>query len=420
MGILGYRKLVEDRRVTAGFLLMSFFLIVYVSSFRHVGENIWDYDARFWYTAGTCWWHGESPYDREIHTRTWVSIYEVPPMDQATFVYPPTMALIGLPMALFSWKWASVLFRISSLLSAAGICYITGRLIASDSNPRPLLGVAGWYAGSCALLASLSQAVFQGQCSLIVVLGCLTAWYAYQRRFLWLFLISFLVATIKPKISMLPLLYILFSGGARWFFYGATVSGIFSSFMMLIVPLPDLVGAYESSMGAHLTYQYFNHWDWYSSVPALLGATPYGKQFMLLAIALGIAGVYWIARRQRSMENTLINRLRHQQLVWIIAMAAMPIHIYDLIGQVFVVMTLWALPGWPRRALVIVCMFFGDRVYHLAPKLRAHDILVPYLDLLRSQGPSVMAALLLGCFLWWYWRDYAGGQLRAVESTPIA
>ena len=404
--------LFQSRWLTGCFLACAIALLVYTSTIKHRGKNIWDYDTQFWYTAGTCWWNGESPYNSENFTRTWIALYRDPPRDQATFVYPPTMAVICLPLAILPWETAAWTFRVINLLAVVGGCLLIARLTSNSLERHPLLGRAGWYAGACALLGSISQAIFQGQCSPVVVLGCVATWYGFQRRVLWIFLLGFVIASIKPQISMIPLFYILFSGGMRWFSYGAILSAGLSVLTLLAVPAPSFFAAFHRSMDHHLTYQYFNSWDWYSSVPALLGATPLGKHFMILGLALGIVGALWIARRQQVMEDTLLNRVRHQQLVWIVAMAAMPIHIYDLAGQVFIITTLWAIPGWSRRALVIVCMYLGNKAFTVAYYLGAAGA-PPYIaTLVQAQWMSAASLVLLVSFCYWYVRDF-----RSEEST---
>ncbi|MBL7644924.1 MAG: DUF2029 domain-containing protein [Candidatus Hydrogenedentes bacterium] len=339
-------------------------------------------------------------------------------MDKATFVYPPTIAVISLPMSLLPWKIAAWTFRFTSFLATAGICLLAARLGSESTEKSPLLGPLGWYAGACALLGSAHQAIFQGQLSLIVVFGCLAAWYGHQRRILWLFLLGFLLASIKPQISLIPLLYILFSGNVRWFTYGVMLCASVSLFMLIAVPTPDLFAAYDGSMENHLKYQYFNSWSWYCGVPALFGATPWGKYFMLLGIALGGAGTAWVARANAKLNDTLSNRLRHQQLVWIIAMAAMPVHIYDLTGQYFIVITLWAMPGWTRRATVFACMLVGDKSYQIAPRLSKIGLPPELSDWARVHGASVMATMLLIAFILWYWRDFGPRKTLNPKREP--
>jgi len=407
----------QNRWVIGCYLACAFAMLVYTSTIRHHGKNIWDYDTRCWYTAGTCWWNGESPHDSGIYTRTWTSLYGEPPRDQATFVYPPTMAVICLPLAVLPWETAAWTFRVTNLFAVIGACFLIARLSSNSLDRHPLLGRAGWYAGACALLGSISQAIFQGQCSPVVVLGCLATWYGFQRRVLWIFLLGFVVASIKPQISMIPLLYILFSGGLRWFSYGALLSIGFSTLMLLTVPVPGFIAAFNESMDHHLTYQIFNSWDWYSSVPALLGATPWGKQFMILGVVIGIVGALWIARRQQNMEDTLSNRVRHQQLIWIVAMAAMPIHIYDLAGQAFILTTLWAIPGWSRRAIVIVCMLLGTKAFTVAFYIGAAGAPPAFVALVQAQWMSVASLVLLSSFCYWYVRDFKDQKPAQIHAN---
>lgn len=388
-------------------ILVAFAYLVYTSSIKNMGQNIWDYDTQCWYAAGVCWWNGTSPHDPALFRATWTDIFGEPPNNQATFVYPPTMALISVPLALLPWPVAAWVFRGVSLLAFVGICVFSRKLLAS---PLPRLGVwgpTGIYVALAMLLGSVVQALHQGQCALIVVCGCLCAWHGYQRRLLGLFLVGFLVATIKPQISMIPLIYFIFAGGYRWFIYGAAVSIAFSVFMILIVPLPELVAAYESSMKDHLQHQEFNQWYWYSSAPALLGKTPWGKEFMLMGVVLGVLGAAWVGWRQRQYPDTLRHRIRHYQLMWVIAIAAMPIHLYDVVGHVFLTISLWILPDWRRRVLAFACMFIGDKAYGLAWRVsQLGEGFQDWFTIVQTQCTSLMSLVLLVLFVYWYGRDY--------------
>ena len=397
----------------AGMLVLAFAFLVYTSSMKNVGLFMWDYDTQCWYTGGTCWWNGDSPHDKDKYTETWTELFGRPPNNQATFVYPPTMAIISVPIALLPWPAAAWIFRGVSLLAFLGIVYLTRQLMMSFLPRLRLLGPTGVYVCLTATLGSVTQCLNQGQCTLIVVCGCLAAWYGFQRKILWIFLLGFLVACIKPQVSMIPLLYIFFLGGYRWFFYGAGLAGVFSLIVLVAVPPTDLLASYQGSIEDHMQHQYFNQWDWYCGVPALLGATSVAKPVAILGILLGIAGAGWIAWRQRQFADTLRNRLRHQQLIWIVTMAAMPIHIYDLIGQVFVVITLWALPDWRRRVIVVVTMYLADKAYVIADRVeRIGGPVSEWHDIVKIQGTSIAALVLLGLFFYWYWRDYRTATTR--------
>jgi hypothetical protein len=403
----GSGGLTTKNRLMLAFMVLGFCYLVYSSSIKNMGMYIWDYDTRCWYSAGTCWWNGESPHDSVAYTRTWTELFGAPPNNQATFVYPPTMALLSLPLALMPWSVAAWTFRIVNLLAFLGICYFSRQLMATPNKKLRISGSTGLYVGLAAFLGSAMQGINQGQCALIVVCGCLAAWHGYQRKILWLFLIGFLVASIKPQVSMIPLLFILFSGGWRWFGYGAGLSGIFCIIVLLVVPVPDLFGAYQGSLDDHLDHQEFNQWDWYCGAPALLGGTPFGKLFMVLGVLAGVLGACWVGWRQQKLADTLKNRLRHHQLMWILAASTMPIHIYDGVGHIFVTITLWVLPGWHRRAIAFFFMYIGGKSYAITNRLEGLGGSFAELGpLVQAQWTSMAALALLLCFFYWYWRDF--------------
>lgn len=400
-----------------GFLLIAAVYLVHSSSIKSIGHFPWDYDVRYPYTAGACWWAGESPYDAEIFTETWEDLYGAPPRFKSTFVYPPTMAIIGMPLALLPPFVASWTFRVFNFLALGLIVWFTWRLMSGERIRHRFIGPAAWYVGLTFFLTSVVLCIFQGQNALVIAAGCLAAWYGVERRILWLLILGFLVASAKPQISMVPLLYILFLGHYRWFLYGASASAALALLMIAIAPDPGILEAYRGSFEKHLTHQYFNQWNWYCSVPALLGSTAWGKFFTLAGVALGVAATAWIAWRQRRGPTSLIQKIRHQQLVWIVAMSMLPVHFYDLTGQVFVVLTLWVLPDWRRRALVFLVMFVGDKSYSIASKLeRLGESFEGISKLLWAQGGSAMALVLMFLFFYWYWRDQE--LLRAPEDVP--
>ena len=94
--------------------------------------------------------------------------------------------------------------------------------------------------------------------------------------------------------------------------------------------------------------------------------------------------------------------------MWVIAIAAMPIHIYDVVGHVFLTISLWILPDWRRRVLAFGCMYIGDKAYPLAGRVEGlGEGFQAWGHVVRTQCTSVMSLVLLLLFFYWYWRDYA-------------
>lgn len=403
------------------FLALSFGAFFYFANVRNFHDFLWDCDVHHWYAGGKCLWVGVSPYDRDAYAEVWIAEFGVPPGSKGTFVYPPTMALIGLPLALIPWSAAPWVFRFVSLAALIGICYMTLGMMGVERAGQRAFYRAGWYIGLCGYLASITQCVTQGQIATVVVFGCVAVWYGLQRRLFWLFIAGFALASIKPQISMLPLLYVLFIGGWRWFLFGAGACSLFSAIFILMAPIPNVMEKYQGSMENHLRYQDFNHWSGYCGVPALLGDTPLGGAAMIGGIVAGILAVAWVGWRKGKIPDTVLSRIRHGQMVWVIAFATMPIHVYDLVGQAYVALTLWALPGWRRRAVALLCMLTADRMYGFS---RLAEIpggfissLSPYIYL---YGTSTASGVLLILFLWWYWKDYSQEEapLDGVPQRP--
>lgn len=392
--------------ILALFLTFSAVYFVYMGNVKNYQGFVWDYDTRCWYTAGICWWNGDSPYDPARYTEVWTDLFGEPPRNKATFVYPPTMALISLPLALLPWSLAAWAFRLASLLAVFGIGYFSWKLMETPDGERPYQQPSGWYWGLCAYLASVTQCLTQGQCALIVVCGCLAAWYGFRTRRWPLFLAGFLVACIKPQISLLPLVFILASGGVAWFLAGASLTVGFMALILVAFPETRIFQEYDTALENHMTYQEFNRWSRYCGVPALLGFTPFGKAAAIAGVALGLAGVAWLGARARRLPDTIHNDLRHGQLVWVAAFAAMPIHIYDLTGQLFVTLTLWIWGDWRIRAAAFGTMVLADRMpvlARIAGKVGGPDLNLE--ALLLQVGTPLCSAALLVVLCWAYRRE---------------
>ena len=402
----GYAEQERGGRFTSwarwAFVVFSLACFVYMGNIKNYNGFVWDYDTRCWYTAGVCWWGGDSPYDRDRYTEVWTSLFGEPPRNHATFVYPPTMALISLPLALFPWSVAPWLYRAASLAAVFGIGFLTHRLMAPEPGARPLNGAQAWYWGACAFLASVTQCLVQGQCATIVVFGCLAAWYGWRRGHWPVFLTGFLLACIKPQISLIPLLFILGAGGTRWFLGGAALASIFSAVVLLLFPHTQLFDGYGGSLENHMVYQEFNRWSRYCGVPALLGWTSLGRTAAIAGVLAGGAAAVWLGLQMRQRAGAPRNFLLHAQCIWVVAFAAMPVHIYDLAGQIFVTATLWIAADWRVRVLGVGLMVVADRVPAIARLTGMIDPIAPLEPVLLHAGTPICAALLVILFVWHY------------------
>jgi hypothetical protein len=275
----------------------------------------YDYDARHWYAGGVSWWRGESPYDKEGYTTKWLELYAQSPFQRSTFVYPPTMAVISLPMALLPWDLARWAFRVVSVLAFLGLCYVTWRLMETEGQRFPLLSSKGWYLVPVGYLASVTQCMFQGQTALIVAFGCVLAWYAWRTERNVLLASGCSSPSIKPQISLLPLVFLFCSrrGDSRSRRSPSLLlaAGILAhrrrtphpgAIYRLIAQPPDLPG--------------FQSLENYRGVPAILGSTPAGAVVLVGGVIVGLLFTVWVAWGAAQEPKGGIPWLRHAQLVW--------------------------------------------------------------------------------------------------------
>ena len=325
------------------FCVLSLCSVLYRADIAGRGALLYDFDAQYWYVGGACWLAGQSPYDAAAFARMWTRTLgdHTKPSYDTAFVYPPTLLLLGVPMALLPWDSARLLLRIGLYG-----CFIAGCLLAM----RMVLGrvAGGWrnhalwlLAGCCGLLVSVSQAVLQGQTSLIVMCGILLLVLGWQRQRSSLFILGLLVAAIKPQISLLVLLFALFGGAHRQVLVGVAVTALVSALLLLGAPDTALAAHVRESIQIHMQQQVFNQYQHYDGLPGLLAAHLGGRPAFLGGIALGMAAAVALGRLQRrhSMPDPFL-----LQLVYALSVALMPLHRYDTVLYVPLLISLVVLP----------------------------------------------------------------------------
>jgi hypothetical protein len=96
----------------------------------------------------------------------------------------------------------------------------------------------------------------------------------------------------------------------------------------------------------------------------------------------------------------------------------MPIHIYDRVGSVFLMITLWAIPGWWRRVVLVLLLWAADRPVNVQRVLGlAGEITAPIRPWVAQDGTPVLSGILLFVLCWWYWRDVLQAKIRATGTS---
>jgi hypothetical protein len=350
-----------------GFCALALVSLCYFSlnPYYAVGNAPWlrDFDTRYWYAGGKCWLSGASPYDPVAFRQAWTEAFgeALIPAYGLAFVYPPTLLLVAAPVSLLPWSMASLVVRLLGCGAFLGILWVSARLAGSAAGARPAPAEPWLYAGFSALLLPVSQTLFQGQTSLFVVLGIVLAVYAWTRGSLLLLVAGCVLASMKPQISLLMLVYVLGAAGWRKAAAGAaTVAGV-SAALVLRVPTAGLLDQVRSSLEIH-GVQVFNQLDNYDSLAGLFGATPFGKAFQRGFIAAGVLAALALVRSSRPGDDRSTT-LRRVLALAAVSMAVMPIHRYDATLYVLIVMALVTVAGLRDKILVIAAVFLHGYVW---------------------------------------------------------
>jgi hypothetical protein len=318
-------------------------------------------DGRFMYVAGTCWLHGESPYDRKVYQTRWMEeIESLPnppykamqqqdarPVDLQTleehavmFPYPPSIGVVVIPVALLPWDYAMHALAVLSLLCAGLSIYYTVEIInrvMGSAQSGPILTVA---CGGCFLFSAVPATSWTGQMSLISLLGCVGAThYALSRRYCLAGLFITL-ASIKPQMALLLILYLLVvSRDWRLLVYSSLICAAVSLGILLcggdLNPIPEFLdGLALRQQGG------FND-------PQLMGGAywlvaQFVEQHVTLALSLiGIAATVLVSIYASSTSKSIFNPMQDRPpaarlqtlILWLAVVLLttifMPVHSYD-------------------------------------------------------------------------------------------
>lgn len=248
------------------------------------GPNRWR-DGQFLHVAGKVWLQGESPYRFEAFHAEWRATV-APKLRglERSFVYPPTSAVLALPLGALPYDVARTLYDVLSLLALVGSAILTGRLLRAEwTGPATLiaLSVSSWQLGN----------LFLGQTGLLALVGVLGAIWAHREGRPWLGALAVVVASIKPQLSALPLLALLVMGGWRPVLYGAAFCAGVS--VLAVAPAGlEIVAQLEDSLARHLVIP-FNR---------SLGSIPIHAYALPALVPLAIWGVHFELRRSRVLS----------------------------------------------------------------------------------------------------------------------
>ncbi|HIK31301.1 MAG TPA: DUF2029 domain-containing protein [Oscillatoriales cyanobacterium M59_W2019_021] len=330
-------------RILTALLLFATLVYIIDRGFFAFGKGRW-IDAQFFYVAGRCWLNHDLPYNFELFNWHWQDVFETQAI--SSFVYPPSLAFLAIPLGLFPWDIAKWVLNAINLLAFLGVWFFTFRLTVTHPhvNSRSL---KPWiFLIFSGFISAIPSVLYIGQMGLIALCGILGSFYAWQYRQSWLFGIFFVLSTFKPQISFIPLVYLLAIADRRFLL----PSLLFATFAMLS-PLLGQSGAFldiphqlVESYRIHLALP-FNDRSNYVSLPALFGKTELSSLAiaagLVVALSVALALAYLYKRncsrgasqsfKQPTLDNVQADPVRHLQILLALVAALIPIQKYDLV-----------------------------------------------------------------------------------------
>ncbi len=290
-------------------------------------------DFSFLYAAGRNWVAGLSPYDFDRWSIEWAKVRPIQVVTEPTpFVYPPHWGPIAALLALLPWPVASRTWDAVNVIAYLAACVLCLRLL--DRNlPAIAARPAIWVVLAIATFGvAVRQAVFNGQFTIVVFLGIAGAFFAWhEKKTAWLVAFSF-VASLKPQLGFLALLYIFLNGGHLGVLVGCAIAAATALLSMLPSGLERLPADFAHVMALH-TRMEFNQPGQYFNLPALAAGHLSGQWFMMAGPITAVAAilVMTVMRRRDMAPAVLRDPLWQFSIVAALTGALMPLHVYDLV-----------------------------------------------------------------------------------------
>ncbi len=366
-----------------------------------------DFDTQFWFVAGAAWWQGLSPYEFAAFEAVWNQRIGPLPPDLA-FVYPGTMLPVSLVLGSLPWEAARWLMRLGSTGALVGsLLLVRGVIRRAGALPVSASVRDGWLAAAFAVPAA-GLALHQGQPTLLVLLGLCLAWSGYARSSTPAIAAGFVLAGIKPQLSLVPLLFLASCYPTRRTWWGVGAAGVVGAAVFAWSSPAILAADLGESLAVHMG-QTFNQLGRYDSLVSLLGGTGLGRLGTFTGIVLGCLAAVGLGRGARAAD--FVTRLRLLQLAVALTSAAMPLHRYDLVIDALLLATAWTLGSRRRAVTLAVLVLAHGRAFWIGRKLVGRiDMGMASLDF-YSLVASLLGGAVLAFLLWCWWRDHRGASV---------
>lgn len=243
-------RISENFFFRAGFLLCACIVLVVkgiigVGLSQSMASNV---DTKYLYVAGLSWLEGLNAYDPEVASRLGADV------SLGGFFYPPQIAPLCLLLAAFPWAKAKVVMTLLNVFSAGVLAFFCVLLVKRPEVK--VLKVPGyspwWFIPAIVISNPLTiNVLWLGQTTLIAAAALVSGWYyAYRDRWV-LSGILIAIASIKPQLSLLVILWLLLERRWRLLAVAAATTLIFSLVPMAISGPIEVFFNWFASLGQH-------------------------------------------------------------------------------------------------------------------------------------------------------------------------
>ncbi len=163
------------------FLIFGFSYVIWSSMLKeNKMADVRHLDGRYIYVSGACWLSGQSPYNVDAFGSVWKKHMineqirkEFLKDGGAVFAYPPTLGVISVPLAFFSWNMAKHVLDFMNVLFLLLIAFFSAMLIRDLPQTQFHFGKIGIGIGLSCLISAIPTTLFLGQTSLIALMDVL-------------------------------------------------------------------------------------------------------------------------------------------------------------------------------------------------------------------------------------------------------
>lgn len=295
-------------------------------------------DTKYFFVASRAWLEGGSPYDYSFYSEVYARYFD---SGLAPFVFPPPIAALCLPLGLFDWPAAQVIWdAINGLTLVALIttCLILRRQYTREAHHNTHEPWASLWLLLGLSVTGIPGTLFIGQGALFATTGLALLFLSVRKKLIALTVVGLLLASIKPQLTLVGVsLYMLLT--FREYKWGWIVGATAISAVVTLVFLLDGSGPTEfrESMSAHMGSQVSHFTDitamigWSSTMAWLAGGSKVAGMWIAGALtgALSIALIvrYWAWKDQESNDQGTIRLLG---MLFLLSMSVIPIKPYDL------------------------------------------------------------------------------------------